>query len=408
MRSREAAVSPPPISYDGAVEGSAVADSAAVYAVIASCRSDLSSSAFEPGIFEDPAESFQVASEHGLSGLFYRQALSGGQLSSQQIETFRPAVLVEAGRSYRMADELLELQALFREQSIEMVAFKGPVIASRAYPRISDRAGGDLDILIRPSDFARAADLLTRSGYIVRPEDEALLGLLNRTNQYHASFIRSSGTVVELHWALNAIQDGTMLDTEGMLQRAQAVPVLGAPVMSMTVEDTLLHLCVHGFRHRWSLLKWLADVAYLLRGTEPIDWITLEREARQVGCHRILVFGLGLTHNILGAPLPEPILRSIRNDRIARKLIAVHRQAILEDRPLSHLEDIRCEINARERLREHAKASWAVLSRIFRLSTEDLPHDASIWMKTKAVLGRPGRLYQRYGWKWVRDLFVVH
>jgi hypothetical protein len=39
-----------------------------------------------------------------------------------------------------MADELLELQDRFRDQSIEMVAFKGPVIASRAYPHISDRA----------------------------------------------------------------------------------------------------------------------------------------------------------------------------------------------------------------------------------------------------------------------------
>jgi len=178
--------------------------------------------------------------------------------------------------------------------------------------------------------------------------------------------------------------------------------------MSLTVEDTLLHLCVHGFRHRWSLLKWLVDVAFLLSGTEQIDWTALEREARKVACYRILILGLGLTHDILGVPLPEPILRNIRNDRIVRKLMAVHRRAILENRPLTLLENMQCEINAQEGLREHVKASWAVLSRIFRLTDEDLPQGASTWMKTKAIFRRPGRLYREYGWKWVRDVFEVH
>ena len=288
-----------------------------------------------------------------------------------------------------------------------MVAFKGPVIASRAYPHISDRASVDLDILIRPSDLARAADLLSRSGYIVRREVEELLGLVNRPNEYHASFVRTNGTVVELHWAFSAICERTMLDLEGMLRRAQAVPVLDAPVMSLTVEDTLLHLCVHGFRHRWSLLKWLVDVAFLLSGTEQIDWTALEREARKVGCYRILTLGLGLTHDILGVPLPEPILRNIRNDRIVRKLMAFHRRVILENRRLTHLENMQCEINAQEGLREHVKASWAVLSRIFRLTDEDLPQGASTWMKTKAIFRRPGRLYRKFGWKWLWDVFEV-
>jgi hypothetical protein len=185
----------------------------------------------------------------------------------------------------------------------------------------------DLDILIRPSDLARAADLLSRSGYIVRCEDEALLGLLNRPYEYHASFVRrSSGTVVELHWAFNGIHDRTKLDIEGMLRRAQAVPVLGVPVMSS-----------HGGRHSASSLRsWLSasvvatevacgrSLSLEWDGTDRLD--STGARSSQSGCYRILTLGLGLTHDILGVPLPEPILRNIRNDRIVRKLMAVHRR----------------------------------------------------------------------------------
>lgn len=389
------------------MEDSVVPDSAVIHALIASCRADLLSTGIEPQACEDSAAAFHVASLHGLSGLFYRQFLSFRDDSSREFEAVRSAALAEVSRSYRMADELVELQGLFRSQSIEMVAFKGPVLSSRVYPRLSDRSFADLDILIRPADLTRAAELLTASGYTIRQEDEALAGLLNLSHQYHASFARDNGTVVELHWAFNAVRDETLLDTEGMLRRAMAIPVLGAPVMSLTVEDTILHLCVHGFRHRWSQLKWLADIAYLLRGPEPVDWTALEWEARQVECYRMVLLGLGLAHDVLGATLPQPVLRGIKNDKIVRKLVLIHWTAILQDRPLTNREDMLCVMHAREGFREHVKASWGVLSRVFRLTAEDLPPGASLWMKTKAVFSRPARLYREFGWKWVRDVFEL-
>jgi hypothetical protein len=156
------------------------------------------------------------------------------------------------------------------------------------------------------------------------------------------------------------------------------------------------------------MLKWLADLAYILRGKEQVDWTTLEREARQVGCYRMVLLGFGLAHDLLGASLPDPILYRIHKDNIVQKLISIHRPALLHNRPLTNLDAMRCEIRGRERFRDHFKASWGVLSRIFRLTSEDLPPGASMQMKAKAILWRPVRLCRDFGWKWLRDVFELH
>src|ERR1700687_496371 len=68
-------------------------------------------------------------------------------------------------RNRRLAGELLKILGGFAQNDVEVLAFKGPILAALAYGDLSMRAFTDLDILVRRADIARAALLLMSDGY---------------------------------------------------------------------------------------------------------------------------------------------------------------------------------------------------------------------------------------------------
>jgi len=54
---------------------------------------------------------------------------------------------------------------MFEDASLPMLFFKGPLLALNAYGDLMLRECGDLDMLIRPTDFPRVKDMLTSHGF---------------------------------------------------------------------------------------------------------------------------------------------------------------------------------------------------------------------------------------------------
>ncbi|MEO8342158.1 MAG: nucleotidyltransferase family protein, partial [Nitrospirota bacterium] len=64
-------------------------------------------------------------------------------------------------------------------------------------------------------------------------------------------------------------------------------------VRGMAPEEFLIILCLHGSKHGWERLKWVADVAELLR-SQWINWKRVFSTAAERKCHRMLLLGLAL------------------------------------------------------------------------------------------------------------------
>jgi hypothetical protein len=79
-----------------------------------------------------------------------------------------------------------------------------------------------------------------------------------------------------------------------------------------------LILCVHGGKHAWECLKWLTDVAALVRRYPDLDYEGLVAEALEARCRKPILLGLLLSHDLLGAPVPNPILTAARRDASIR------------------------------------------------------------------------------------------
>jgi hypothetical protein len=110
------------------------------------------------------------------------------------------------------------------------------------------------------------------------------------------------------------------LHEDAVWGRAKSVRVGGATFSTLCDDELFLYLCVHGATHVWFRLKWLADVAAMLRRMPEDALAGAAGRAAALGLERILHQSLLLAHALLAAPVPPPLLAAASRDPAARRL----------------------------------------------------------------------------------------
>jgi hypothetical protein len=255
-----------------------------------------------------------------------------------------------ARRSFALTGELLKCLNLFDAHGISAVPFKGPVLGAKTYGDYAMRQFDDLDILVHEKDVLKARDLLVSQGY--RPEFE-----LTRAQEQAYLFAQSefkvlddeSDVIVELHWRIAERYFCFPLDPEELWERLVPVSLAGQEVHTFSAEDLVLILCVHGAKHIWQRLVWICDVARLVSSHGGMDWQWVLQQARRLGSERMLLLGLFLAHELLGAAPPAEMLGMARADPSVGFLAAQVRQQLFTDRPTGDWDMARFHLRARER-----------------------------------------------------------
>lgn len=293
---------------------------------------------------------FQMALQHRIMPLLYRNLNASGPdaVPPAMLNLLRQHFFINAQRNLFLAAELLKILQLFETHGIPAVPYKGATLAVSAYGNLALRQFGDLDILLHKEDIPQASDLLCSLGYQSHSHPN-----------YAYEFTRDDGqTIVELHWEAVGFASPWQntsrycsfpLDLNHMRERLAAVPLAGTTAHSLSPEDLLQILCVHGSKHRWERLIWICDVAHLIRA-QPIDWPRVLEQSRQLGSERMLRLGLCLAHDLLGADLPEHLRRSIQADTGVKKLAAQVSQRLFDTtgNMVSAVEELAFSLRMRE------------------------------------------------------------
>lgn len=261
-----------------------------------------------------------LAEEHGVVG----------QLAACLKECHAPSVpseikqeLLERQRAQnfltlRLTAELFRLLELFRAQRISALVIKGPVLAARAYADPGMRSYGDLDLLARQSDIRRVTELMIASGY------RAAVGLdavdAGKIPGQYLFFRPDSELLVEFHNDFTLRYFPRPLPIEDFFAHQTRVLLDAHEVPGLCVEDELVLICVHGAKHLWEKLSWIADVAALISRQTTIDWERASSSARRVGAEHLLHTGLRLAVDVLHAELPKEIAACVNDDAVAAKL----------------------------------------------------------------------------------------
>ena len=241
----------------------------------------------------------------------------------ETVRSHLAAFFAENGRkALGLAAELRRLLGAMEAADVRALAYKGPALAARAYGHLALRTYSDLDLLVAPDDVPAAHRVLSEAGYEsayrLTPAQDSIFRRTDGDYPYHHP---RTGALVELHCHVSSTRFGVSLPTAELIARARPVPVGGGDVFAPADDDLFLALCLHGAKHRWARLEWLAAAA-ALAVRAGLDLDALHRRASAIGAGRTVRLALLLMRDALSLPVTPGIGRALAADRALPPLAA--------------------------------------------------------------------------------------
>ena len=217
-----------------------------------------------------------------------------------------------------MTAEMFRILARFREAGIEAMVVKGPVLSMRAYRNPGLRQYVDLDFLIRARHLLVATRVLAECQY----ESDVPVDAMEAGKIPGEYLFMKPGTrlLVELHTAETFRYFPRPLPMEDYFARQTEVTLDGHAVPALSAEDEFVLICIHGAKHFWERLMWVADVAAMVAGGARLNWDVVRESARSVGAERMVHVALQLVADLLHCEIPPAALHRVnRDDGAARR-----------------------------------------------------------------------------------------
>jgi hypothetical protein len=212
-----------------------------------------------------------------------------------------------------MTADLFQVLKDFSGAGIETVLVKGPLVSLLAYGDPAVRSYVDLDLLVRHETILTATRRMTALGFEADvPESAIEAGKIPGEYLFRRPETRR---IVELHTERTFRYYPRPMPIEALFARQRPVLLDGQPVPALSLEDELVLNCIHGAKHFWERLMWVADIAAIVTRHAEIDWAKTRTAARDIGAERMLRLGLELGAVILGMKLPEEMAAEVARDR---------------------------------------------------------------------------------------------
>ena len=263
---------------------------------------------------------------HGVGPLVHRAMRQAGESSVppavqrrlQEAASFNARVVL-----LQIAEARGLIDALARA-GIRSLAIKGPVLAAAAFGDPTARTSRDVDLLIDPERVSEADRLMANAGYRrVDPSFELTPRQFERYRRVRCQYgyrSRQNDLRVELHWRLTSNPRLLTFDDASLWSRPDPVRVGGIEFATLPRNELFLYLCVHGSTHVWFRLKWLADIAALLRRMDGHELEKIAALAAERRVERPFRQALILARGLLAAPVPASILAAAESDRIVQRM----------------------------------------------------------------------------------------
>jgi hypothetical protein len=183
---------------------------------------------------------------------------------------------------------------------------------------------------VRPEQALQALRLLEDQGYALRKPAEHLSEAQRKAMVQYAreAELLHGDRRVELHWRL--IENPLLLKGIDASSPAETVALPGiGDLRALAKDDLFTYLCVHGACHRWSRLKWLADLHALIATDGDAEITRLHRYARDRGAGLCAEQALLLCQKLLGMRLPADLAGELNADRRLTRLVRVALDAMV-------------------------------------------------------------------------------
>ena len=266
---------------------------------------------------------FATAHAHGLLPLLHKHltSVASDLVPGHFLSRLKRESVANSQNLLHLVGKQLRVYKLFKENGIPVALFKGPLLAQMAYGEISLRQAGDIDLLIPRQHFDQARGALESLGYEMSPRLTPVQLASHLSNHCEIQFMRDEWfTVVDLHWELAPRSFVFKLETEEVMSRLQTVSLAGTLVETFSDEDLVLYQAMHGAKHLWRRLEWIASLAETVRSSPAIDWDSVVARASQARATRMLALGLRLVEEFSNAQISSHVLAAVDADNTMQQM----------------------------------------------------------------------------------------
>jgi Uncharacterised nucleotidyltransferase len=273
-----------------------------------------------------------LSTQHGIFPICCKQLLSlkDAHLPPEAILKWEEAFETNTQNNLRLSWKLIHCLELLSKNGIESIVLKGPVFAIQIYRDITLRQFSDLDILIHQTDFSKVYEILLQSGYIpsIKLDNNQRNFLIRSDN--HFSFYRQED-ILEVHWDIGPKENVHPLAPEQLWIEVNYVHLYEKDIWTLSPENTILFICLHGAKHGWNQLKWIVDLAYLYQSISDDTLLEILARVKLNGFYRQVCLGLLLAENLVDARLPSKVHVIIESDPHAKFLASRVMANIIND-----------------------------------------------------------------------------
>ena len=259
--------------------------------------------------------------------LLYRtlQSTSPKLVPKGILDQLRSQLQRNTGRNLLLTHKLLKLLQLFEAHRLPVIPFKGPTLAASITGNLGLRQFGDLDLLVRESDYPKAQQLLETEGFSCLKQFE-----------WESTFVDGNCAVaVDLHKRMTNQEFRCPLDFDYLSKRLKPVVIAGTKVATLSPEDTLLMLAIQITKDAGTSYLQLArvcDIDQLLHAYPDFDLTGVLRQAKELGGERMVLFSFCLANHLLGTPFPQEIAREMRGLPVIDQLVKFARRGLFDSR----------------------------------------------------------------------------
>ena len=263
-----------------------------------------------------------MAEYHGVVPLLYKSlsTVTPDLVPGHVLATLRQKAQVGSLLNQSLAKDLVDLCEAFEVRGVPIIPIKGATLAVLAYGDLALRDFTDLDLLIPRQSLSEARTIILSQGYERKTTNGESRESHSHEGPYHVFIKKRPISRVDLQWVMAHQHFTFWLDRPEFWRSRRPVMLKDKPVPGLSPEMLLIVLCVHGSKHAWELLKWVCDVAELLRSQPNLDWDQIVSCASNWRCQRMLYMGLSLAHRLLDAPLPERVLTRLKDETEVQEL----------------------------------------------------------------------------------------
>nr|WP_319397831.1 nucleotidyltransferase family protein [uncultured Carboxylicivirga sp.] len=208
----------------------------------------------------------QLAVVHGLGANIFlkvkREKIVG--ISEEHIDLWKRNYFQISLQFQQKLKVFLEIQELFKQNNIPIVALKGIALAISLYDDEGVRPMGDIDILVPEGKAMEALKLLKNAGAIQAYTPRSVI---HEKAHSHVRAVNYNGVLVEIHQRLFALGNRFYVDTNACFDNTKSIMYQMKNILVLNDLYMAYHLICHlayNVKNEGLRLGWLLDIALLL------------------------------------------------------------------------------------------------------------------------------------------------